>query len=429
MGRFWLAGCAIGLFGVFTSAGAQAPASRPPSFPAPASAPAGNTDAQGGTVAAQPPPNAVIPTCGEPSLQPTAALPPISVTVNPATTWQPREGTVIIAVEGDPALFKGFTVRACFGWSRAAPGKFFTQENLRHFSDAFVRLRPSDMPRLVNLGVIVPNLPEAPSNFATRWIGDSRSTGMGIVPIADLRLIGYNNTGVLFDLVYPVGVTSISFSLLLTILSVVAAVLVLHRLAIGTFPVVDAGPGGRGISRGLRVILAWLKFRWLLYLVQDNTGRASLSAFQILLWSILVAASAIYVMALSGSLIDITPGTLVLLGIAGAAGLITAASDASTKKEPGNQGQGGQGQAIQAQLPDTDSRTPVNPRIPAWMDLVRNDGAAPEVTRLQMLFFTVVSASFVALQVLNNYVIPDIPTGYQILMGISNGIYVGKKFT
>jgi len=153
--------------------------------------------------------------------------------------------------------------------------------------------------------------------------------------------------------------------------------------------------------------------------VQDRSGRASLSAFQILLWSLLIAASAIYVMALSGNLINITPGTLVLLGIAGAAGLITAAAAGS-----GQTGQT-QGGAQQSQP----SLQPQNKRPPRWADLVRDDTDNPEVTRLQMLFFTVVSAAFVAVQVLNNYVIPDIPSGYQILMGISNGIYVGRKLT
>jgi hypothetical protein len=48
---------------------------------------------------------------------------------------------------------------------------------------------------------------------------------------------------------------------------------------------------------------------------------------------------------------------------------------------------------------------------------------------MQMLLFTCISAAFVLMTVLNYYVIPDIPPGYQILMGISNGLYVGRKFT
>jgi hypothetical protein len=398
-------------------ANAQTPV--PPTSPAPASAPSGNTDIKGGTVAAQPPPNTVIPSCTQPTQGSTSTPPPISITVNPATTWQPRGGEVIVALAGEATLFKGFTVRACFGWSEAEPGKFFTADNLHHFSDAFVRIRPSDTLGLVNLGVVVPNLSDAPSTIFSRWIAGGRSTGLGLVPIIDMRLIGYNDAGVLFDVVRPVGLTSVSYSLLLTILSIAVGLLVLHRLAIGIFPTMPIGASGRGSARTLQLTREFLKFRWILYLVQDKSGRASLSAFQILLWSILIAASAIYVMALSGNLINITPGTLVLLGIAGAAGLITAAT--ADSRQVGQT----QGEARQAQP----STQPQDKRPPRWADLVRDDTDNPEVTRLQMLFFTVVSAVFVAVQVLNNYTIPDIPSGYQILMGISNGIYVGRKLT
>src|SRR5262249_61683450 len=48
---------------------------------------------------------------------------------------------------------------------------------------------------------------------------------------------------------------------------------------------------------------------------------ASLSKLQMLLWTFVVAASAVYVMSLSGELLQITSGTLILLGIAGAAGI------------------------------------------------------------------------------------------------------------
>jgi hypothetical protein len=54
-------------------------------------------------------------------------------------------------------------------------------------------------------------------------------------------------------------------------------------------------------------------------------GFARLSQLQILLWTFVVAASAVYVMSLSGQLIEITNTALVLLGIAGAAGIGAAA--------------------------------------------------------------------------------------------------------
>lgn len=69
-------------------------------------------------------------------------------------------------------------------------------------------------------------------------------------------------------------------------------------------------------------------------------------------------------------------------------------------------------------------------RSPRWADLVVNyDGANEiDVTRMQMLFFTVVTALFVGLKIVSGYAIPEIPEGYLLLMGISNGIYLTAKF-
>ena len=50
-----------------------------------------------------------------------------------------------------------------------------------------------------------------------------------------------------------------------------------------------------------------------------------------------------------------------------------------------------------------------------------------DVTRFQMLLFTLITAAFVLMNVVTTYVIPDIPTGFLTLMGISNGVYLGAK--
>lgn len=69
-------------------------------------------------------------------------------------------------------------------------------------------------------------------------------------------------------------------------------------------------------------------------------------------------------------------------------------------------------------------------RNPQWADLVvTGDGRGEvDVTRAQMLFFTLVAAFFVGMKVLTSYVIPDIPQGILLLMGISNGAYLTAKF-
>jgi len=70
-------------------------------------------------------------------------------------------------------------------------------------------------------------------------------------------------------------------------------------------------------------------------------------------------------------------------------------------------------------------------RIPRWSDIVSDTDQAPEidVTRVQMLFFTVISAFFVAMTIGTSSTIPEIPDSYVTLMGISNGVYLTAKFT
>ena len=69
-------------------------------------------------------------------------------------------------------------------------------------------------------------------------------------------------------------------------------------------------------------------------------------------------------------------------------------------------------------------------RKPMWSDLIVNEVNGRreiDVTRVQMLYFTVIAALFVLMRVLTTYVIPEIPQGFQILMGISNAVYFGSK--
>ena len=51
-----------------------------------------------------------------------------------------------------------------------------------------------------------------------------------------------------------------------------------------------------------------------------------------------------------------------------------------------------------------------------------------DITRVQMLYFTLITAVFVVIRVMSTYVIPEIPEGFQILMGISNAVYMARKW-
>jgi hypothetical protein len=192
---------------------------------------------------------------------------------------------------------------------------------------------------------------------------------------------------------------------------------------------------------------------------------------------LVVAASAVYVMALSGDLIEITNGTLVLLGIAGAAVLgaqahstsqnSTAQAVAATAREDAAQAKidaaklAGAGTSTagavaipqaqidvatrateqaeaEAQAAQDRARNLINPPVtqqPRWSDLIVTENTLADgtvsreidVTRFQMLLFTLITAAFVLMNVVTTYAIPEIPTGFLTLMGISNGVYLGAK--
>ncbi len=70
------------------------------------------------------------------------------------------------------------------------------------------------------------------------------------------------------------------------------------------------------------------------------------------------------------------------------------------------------------------------PRVPIWTDLVMDQDSklVIDVSRVQMLFFTLVVAVSWSCGSLTSGTIPDIPVGFQTLMGISNGVYLLSKF-
>ena len=239
----------------------------------------------------------------------------------------------------------------------------------------------------------VPELPDAPANGLRSWIsgGDGVGEFFGVVPVADVwisaRANGNASDDALVDVVESVGITSTWFAL---------------TAALGAI-----------------LLLAWF-LRWFkpnglkganlfLQMIQTRGGRASLSHFQIILWMFVIGAATAYVMALSGNLVPLTEGTLALLGISGVAAL-------ASQLKAGNTG--GQLEAEAAKEEAT---------APSWRDLISSDGEM-DVTRLQMLFFTVLIALFVAIHVIDGFQIPEIPTSFLQLMGLSNGVYIASKF-
>lgn len=300
-------------------------------------------------------------------------------------TWQPPGGEVEFVIRSFASIPADALVIVCFRWQRA-----------EERPDGYIASRPrhldlSDGGRLLRVTVLVPhNLRHAPSRFS----GEGRYVGLWLVPLADVRImvLAKEQDGtytVAADVSHGIGVTNPFWALALALLTVLGAVAVLSIIC------------HRRLRRtGIE------KTGFLIRVITAPDGYASLSQLQIVLWTFVVAGSAIYVMVLSGELIQVTTGTLVLLGISGAVSVLSRWQDNATAT---------------ADAP---------PRQPRWSDLVVNDVNGHreiDVTRVQMLYFTVITAAFVVMKVLTSYVIPEIPEGFQILMGISNAVYVGSK--
>ena len=169
-------------------------------------------------------------------------------------------------------------------------------------------------------------------------------------------------------------------------------------------------------------------------IIATPSGYASLSQLQIVLWTLVVAASAVYVMSLSGDLIQITDGTLVLLGIAGAAVIGAKVHTASQNPTAQNVPPPTAGRPTTTPPQTAAATTTPAARTPLWSDLIVTEDIHAgtvsreiDVTRFQMLLFTLITAVFVLMNVVTTYVIPEIPTGFLMLMGISNGVYLGAK--
>jgi hypothetical protein len=280
-------------------------------------------------------------------------------------------------------------VLVCFRWKRLAER-----------ADDFISTRPThldlgDGGRVLRVTVTVPmHLRNPPSRFS----GDGQYAGLYLVPLADVRILvlardASGNFAVAADVSHAIGVTHPSYAALLALFTVLAVFAVLSVISHRRLK----RAGIDGADPVIRIITT-------------ADGYASLSHFQMILWTFVVAASAVYVMVLSGELIQITTGTLVLLGISGAVAVATKLHDRS-------------------QAPAADAVPPV-PRKPRWSDLMINEINGQreiDITRVQMLYFTLITATFVVMRVATTYVIPEIPEGFQLLMGLSNAVYMGSK--
>ena len=65
---------------------------------------------------------------------------------------------------------------------------------------------------------------------------------------------------------------------------------------------------------------------------------------------------------------------------------------------------------------------------PRFWAMLETDGKI-DLFKVQLLLFTVLIAAYVAFRVFRQSAFPELDTEFLLLMGVSNGLYVGTKFT
>jgi hypothetical protein len=362
--------------------------------------------------------------------------------------WQPEGGVIQFTIRSFVGIPEKASFFVCFRWKT-------TPENTQNFDQT----RPDRLERN-NDGTTWTVTTTVPAHLTKEPPGTVRESALPLVPLADVRIVAIKEDKTLAaDMTTTIGITypwAAIFLALATIVIVLIALTIITNL--------------RLTHVGIK------KAAWPLRIIATPSGYASLSQLQIVLWTLVVAASAVYVMSLSGDLIEITNGTLVLLGISGAAAVgakvhseqqnSAAQSAASTKQQEADKAKIEAAQKTAAVSADPTNQVaitekagaeraetdaskkadaanaranaldnPPDTQIPRWSDLIVNettkaDGTVTreiDVARFQMLLFTLITAVFVLMNVLTTYVIPEIPTGFQVLMGISNSVYLGAK--
>jgi hypothetical protein len=234
--------------------------------------------------------------CTQPTQPATGAALKVALVPQSSTAWQPPGGTVVFTLTGDQLPVGDMKVDVCFRWHGL-------KEPLAYHATPEPTPVSSGLKTGVTLAVQVPQElnDDRPNWFAT---GDSQRvayTGFGLVPLADMRVVATsaNAAWKRIDITQQVGITNRWFALLPALAGLVIGYLIIY-----------AWGRTRGVRGGL-----------ILSVISSQAGYASLAQFQILLWTFLLAAGVMYVIALSGSMIDIPAAALGLLGITGIATL------------------------------------------------------------------------------------------------------------
>lgn len=170
----------------------------------------------------------------------------------------------------------------------------------------------------------------------------------------------------------------------------------------------------------------------------------SLGKTQMAFWGLLVAISFLGVWLIGHRMERIPPQVLTLIGISGATGLgsvlLTKPKETAQPEKPpqGMQGQppqhpqreqgAQQVQVVQpAQPPKTDPLRWFLETMSRWFTDIISDGTGITFQRLQVVIWTIILGFIFAWSVADTFSMPEFEPTLLILMGISNGLYLGFK--
>lgn len=164
-------------------------------------------------------------------------------------------------------------------------------------------------------------------------------------------------------------------------------------------------------TAGVCLLLFFVGFRFLIKspsaLRDARHGLYSLGKSQMAFWGLLVMLSFVGVWLLTGAMERIPEQVLTLLGISGATGL--SAIVINNGKEPKN-----------------GAKPPPQPTQGFWRDIC-NDGNGLSFHRMQVVAWTIFLGLVFVRSVVNVMSMPEFPETLLVLMGISNGVYLGFK--
>lgn len=350
---------------------------------------------------ATPPPAASLPAASPPAASlscPTA--PAVSVgapsstviEVAPDTAWRPEGSEVRFTIASTQGAMPTITqVLACFRWQTTRPDSdtsaYTPTPLIRSISTADGK---------IEYGAIIPSLVPPSATGMGQARPQVVRTALRIVPVAEMVVLVRRSDSLQpVQVILPVGITNVRLAGFIVLVCIIVFGAILWSLAPPEMLDTHA-PRWQRISEHMLAVIA------------NPEGIASLSQFQVMLWTLVVAGSAVYVMVLSGNLIPISAQMLTLLGIAGGTQIL---ASVDRVKPPAG--------------------TPYPPPAkPEWSQmLVDKYSCDIDVTRVQMFIFTLITAVFVAVQVIATYSIPTIDDNFMVLMGISNGVYLAGRKT